>query len=125
LTPACTQWICESFNPYSSVRKPDLLAYEIGDILDPGAFAHEQRGLPEHARREHGERDEIGLSVGRERDIFREGDFRNIPFLVHEEAVEDFLDLQIEQAKIDAFRLHAAHDDVAHMVVIGHRPGQG
>jgi hypothetical protein len=65
--------------------------------------------MAKHPRQEHGQRDDVGLLLGHERDHLAEGHLGSVPLAKAGEAVEDLLDRQIEQRELDSLRAKVAH----------------
>ncbi len=99
----------------------DGLALEVFGRRDLAVAADIEGGMAQHARGKHRDADERRRALRGQRRELGERAFRDIPFEILEQAVEDFLHLEHDRGQRNAVRAHDAMDEVAHMLVVGDR----
>ena len=99
-------------------RDADALAFEVLRLGDADLLVDADEGVPEAARGEHRDGDEIALLVGVALDVFGARILRDVELLAARHAVEDRARLlDADEVEIDAVRLHLAGVDRLHAVV--------
>jgi hypothetical protein len=102
----------------------DALPRQLFGPADPAVGANVDRRVTEHPGREHRQRNEARVVLGRQRDDLGERHFGDVEFAAQQKAVEHLLDRQSQHVELDSRNRHGAVEQVANVVVFADREGE-